>query len=496
MRTSCVKHNLRPNVPRKILYATLLLATLIIATPENRAAQKSRNGSSSSSVAAITDVKTAVESGNLVVSILSDRPVSHEQFKLSNPSRLVVDFPGAENRVAFFKLPINTMSVKQLRLRQFQAADPKITRLVFDLEENHGKYEILGDGNALRIVFHNGSRTEKAQPAPANLIASNVPIIAGAIQDAPALPIDLPKPEPQATTPDEVQRTVPPVINDLSTTEIPLSARGTGTVTEAKLRQNRPFPPMKDAPAPAVTLPSPPATTPPSSMAIINHAPAQQSSQFAGHPLTLDLVDIPLVDFFRLMAEEGGINIVMDPEIKGTISIKVVKVPWDQIFEAALLNNGLDKQVEGNLVRIARRQTLQAEAKAKEDLKKAEILAEDTETRIQRLNYAKAATFIPLLADAKSVKGTVVVDERSNSLILTDIPGSISKMVSLIQELDRSQPQVEIEARIVSANRDFARDIGVQFGFVQGNLERVTVGGPNTFGTIGGTRPIQTPRSA
>jgi type IV pilus assembly protein PilQ len=212
--------------------------------------------------------------------------------------------------------------------------------------------------------------------------------------------------------------------------------------------------------------------------------------------LTLDLVDIPLVDFFRLMAEEGGINIVMDPEIKGTISIKVVKVPWDQIFEAALLNNGLDKQVEGNLVRIARRQTLQAEAKAKEDLKKAEILAEDTETRIQRLNYAKAATFVTLLADAKSVKGTVVVDERSNSLILTDIPGSIAKMVSLVQELDRSQPQVEIEARIVSANRDFARDIGVQFGFVQGNLERVTVGGPNTFGTIGGTRPSQTPRSA
>lgn len=494
MRTSCVKHSFRRNMPRKILYATLLLATLIIVTPENRAAQKSRNGSSSSSVAAITDVKTAVESGNLVVSILSDRPVSHEQFKLSNPSRLVVDFPGAENRVAFFKLPINTMSVKQLRLRQFQAADPKITRLVFDLEENHGKYEILGDGNALRIVFHNGTNTEKAQAAPANLIASSVPIVAGAIQDAPALPIDLPKPEPQTTTSDETQRSVPPVINDLSTTEIPLSARGTGTVAEVKPRQSRPFPTMKDAPAPAVALPSPPAAAPTSPMAIINQAP--QPSQFAGQPLTLDLVDIPLVDFFRLMAEEGGINVVMDPEIKGTISIKVVKVPWDQIFEAALLNSGLDKQVEGNLVRIASRRTLQAEAKAKEDLKKAEILALDTETRIQRLNYAKATSFVALLAEAKSVKGTVVVDERSNSLILTDIPASIGKMVSLVQELDRSQPQVEIEARIVSANRDFARDIGVQFGFVQGNLERVTVGGPNTFGTIGGTRPIQTPRSA
>ena len=59
------------------------------------------------------------------------------------------------------------------------------------------------------------------------------------------------------------------------------------------------------------------------------------------------------MDFFRLMAEEGGINVVIDPEIKGSISIKVVKLPWDQIFEAVLLNNSLDKRVEGNLVRIA-----------------------------------------------------------------------------------------------------------------------------------------------
>ncbi len=66
-------------------------------------------------------------------------------------------------------------------------------------------------------------------------------------------------------------------------------------------------------------------------------------------------------------------------------------------------------------------------------------------------------------------------------------------MVQLVESLDIPQPQVEIEARIVSATRDFARDIGVQFGFVQGNLERVSVGGPNTFGTIGGTRPSATP---
>ena len=178
---------------------------------------------------------------------------------------------------------------------------------------------------------------------------------------------------------------------------------------------------------------------------------ATWDGRFSGHPLTLDLVDLPLVDFFRLMAQEGGINVVIDPEIKGSISIKVVKLPWDQIFEAVLLNHGLDKHVEGNLVRIATKLTLQEEAQQRESLKTANLLAADLETRIKRLNYAKAATFVAALTDQKTVRGTVVVDERTNSLILTDIPPSLDKMIELVESLDIPQPQVEIEARIVSA---------------------------------------------
>jgi type IV pilus assembly protein PilQ len=159
------------------------------------------------------------------------------------------------------------------------------------------------------------------------------------------------------------------------------------------------------------------------------------------------------------------------------------------------VNHSLDKQIEGNLIRIANKSTLQEEARQREALKKAELLAADLETRVKRLNYAKAEDIIDSLEDLKTVRGTVVQDVRTNSLILTDIADSLDKMMNLITTLDIPQPQVEIEARIVSAARDFAREIGIQFGFVQGNLERVTVGGPNTFGTIGGTRPSTTPNS-
>ncbi len=340
--------------------------------------------------------------------------------------------------------------------------------------------------------------TPAPKPAPASAAAA--PVRAKSTQaSAPSQKIDPPvlnaalatKPRP---APPAAPKATAGASQPLEVAEIPAARRfNSGANREVPA----PAPPASIRPAQQAP-PNPPSPVPQAQPAPAP-APASQAptpeGRFAGAPLTLDLIDIPLVDFFRLMAEEGGINIVIDPEIRGTISIKVVKVPWDQILEAALINNGLDKQIEGNLVRIAKKSTLQQEAKQREDLKKANMLAADVETRLKRLNYAKASGFVPALTEMKSVRGTVVVDERTNALILTDIPSFLEKMLKLIESLDIPQPQVEIEARIVSANRDFARDLGIQFGFVQGNLRRTTIGGPNTFGTIGGTRPSQTPTS-
>jgi type IV pilus secretin PilQ/predicted competence protein len=383
---------------------------------------------------------------------LADRPMEHQEFMVDNPSRLVIDFTNAENRVPFWQLPVNHAHVRRLRVAQFQDTEPKIARVVFDLDEGYGKHEIERDAGSLRIRFESGAAES----------ASNVGQSA-----APAKTSAAPVPPSQA---ENKPAAVAP--------SAPLAAENRPTA--ASEPKGPAAPPIQTASLQATPLPA---------------VPAPQESPDTAQPLTLDLVDIPLVDFFRLMAEEGGVNLVIDPVIKGNISIKVVKVPWDQIFETALINNNLDKQVEGNMIRIARKATLQEEAKQQEALKKANLLAADLETRIRRLNYAKAESFLKTLADQKTVRGTIVVDERTNSLILTDIPGSLEKLLKLVDSLDISQPQVEIEARIVSGTRDFARDIGIQFGFVQGNLKRVTVGGPNTYGTIGGTRPSATPGS-
>ena len=213
--------------------------------------------------------------------------------------------------------------------------------------------------------------------------------------------------------------------------------------------------------------------------------PAAQSApvssvSYSGEYVNADFVNMPLNDFFRLMSDIGGINIILDPAISGNVNLKVVKMPWDELFEAVLRNNGLDKRIDGSHVRIALKKTLQEEAKQEEDLKKASILAADLDTQVKRLNYAKAKELKDILGDRTSERGSVLVDERTNSIVLIDLKDSIKELVKLIDGLDIPQPQVEIETRIVSATRNFARDIGVQFGFVQGNGKRVTVGGSNT----------------
>jgi type IV pilus secretin PilQ/predicted competence protein len=448
------------------------------------------DGSGMPQVGAITDVKLAPEDGKLTVTLMTDRLLAPKEFRLDNPPRLVLDFKNAENRVKLTQVPVNASSIKQIRVQQFQSSDPKTVRVVFDLDEGFGNYEMALDRSSVRVVFRQGQAAPKAKPAISPVErAADQPSKAPVVKD---LPKAAPKTEQQKARLDvhpaaaQVERAFVPQAKSLLVSDLP-------RITPKNEEQK----PRPELVVQAIQLPL--ATAAPVSVPVAAYNPpapspvAQTNSRFSGQPLTLDLINTSLVDFFRLMAEEGGINIVLDPEVKGNISIKVVKLPWDQIFDAALINNDLDKQVEGNLVRIARKATIQNEAKQRETLKKATLLAADVETRIKRLNYAKASSFIKALEEQKTVRGTVVVDERTNSLILTDIPSSLDKLYQLIETLDTPQPQVEIEARIVSASRDFAREIGIQFGFVQGNLQRITVGGSNTYGTIGGSRPSATP---
>jgi type IV pilus assembly protein PilQ len=213
-------------------------------------------------------------------------------------------------------------------------------------------------------------------------------------------------------------------------------------------------------------------------------APPTAAARYTGEPISVNLKDVDLRDFFRLIHEISGLNVVLDPAVKGSLTIVLDEVPWDQALDIVLQNNSLDKQLNGNVLRIATRTTLKNEAETQRDLEKAqaEAIAPVTVTRV--LSYSKAATLKDTLKKFLSSRGDILSDDRSNQLIIRDIPSVIPTIDNLIRQLDRKSQQVEIEARVVSASRSFARDLGTQLGFAGTTTSgRSVFGGDSTVGT-------------
>jgi type IV pilus assembly protein PilQ len=157
-------------------------------------------------------------------------------------------------------------------------------------------------------------------------------------------------------------------------------------------------------------------------------------------------------------------------------------VPWDQALDIVLKNNGLDRELEGNVLRIATVQTLRTEAENHRAEIEARALAVDKVTVTRFLSYAHAKDVVPTIKRFLSQRGDVVADDRSNMLIISDIPSSIPAVDELLAKMDRKTQEVEIEARVVSATRNFAREIGTQLGFGYGFGSTTTVGGNSDTG--------------
>ncbi|MGA9527095.1 MAG: type IV pilus secretin PilQ [Terriglobales bacterium] len=193
------------------------------------------------------------------------------------------------------------------------------------------------------------------------------------------------------------------------------------------------------------------------------------SAKYTGEPISVNLKDVDLKDFFRLIHEISGLNVVLDPNIHGTLTIVLDDVPWDQALDIVLKNNGLSRQLDGNVLRIATLETLKHEAEARRGQIDAEALAVDKVTITRFLSYAHAKDVLPTIRKFLSQRGDLVADERTNSLIVSDIPAVLPQIDRIIQQMDRKTQEVEIEARVVAATRSFARDIGTQLGFGWGN---------------------------
>ncbi|MGE5326888.1 MAG: type IV pilus secretin PilQ, partial [Deltaproteobacteria bacterium] len=255
------------------------------------------------------------------------------------------------------------------------------------------------------------------------------------------------------------------------------------------------------------------------SLAPIGEAAAQGSAgsapaapQYTGEPISLNLKDVDLKDFFRLIHEISGLNIIVDPNVTGSVTMVLENVPWDQALDIVLKNNQLGKTLEGNVLRIARLSTLTAEQADAAKLVAAREDAQPLVTKFMPVNYAKASTLASLLKSwvgggALSKRGNVLVDDRTNTLIVSDIASQIPVIETIVQKLDTKTKQVAIEARVERVSHDFTRTIGnalqlaftnasgrTQYGGASGanssGSASATTFSPNPQGQIGLTTPV------
>lgn len=205
---------------------------------------------------------------------------------------------------------------------------------------------------------------------------------------------------------------------------------------------------------------------------------------YTGERITLNLKDASLTDFFRLINQISGLNIIVDPSVHGSVTMVLQDVPWDQALDLVLRNNSLGRKLEGNVLYIATEKTLEAQDQEIASLKQAREAAAPLVTKVVPLSYAKASDVAAILSKKGFVLGkreTVNVDPRTNALIFHVHPSTLPAVDSLVARLDQRTPQVEIRAKVVSASRQFIRELGVQLGFGTGNAAN-EVGGLNSVG--------------
>jgi type IV pilus assembly protein PilQ len=442
----------------------LILASLACSTPPLLAQSQEPTGGVTAT-AVISSVAVMQAAQRASVRVEGEGRLEARAVRMQNPDRLVLDFAGTRMAVQKTTIPGVSAPVRGVRLGQYR---PDVARVVVDLTAA-SPYQTGRDGNTFIVYF------ESVADAPIDNGARA--ITASSSEEKPGFHYS-------DTAPRSIERHGSLTNVSAPRFALPSELTKSDAVLGFFTGNNQPMRPddfsAQQASQQAVQQASNAAATlAPSAQQNTTATPAAPSGKYTGEPISVNLKDVDLRDFFRLIHEISGLNVVLDPAVKGTLTIVLDEVPWDQALDIVLQNNGLDKQLSGNVLRIATRDTLKREADGVRDLQKAQNDATPSVTVTRVLSYAKATALTTTLKKFLSPKGDILADDRSNQLIIRDIPITIPVIDNLIRQLDRKSQQVEIEARVVSASRSFAQDIGTELGFAG-----TTTGGRSLFSGV------------
>ncbi len=406
----------------------------------------------------LDDIVVAPGVGRATIRLAGDGEFPYTTFVLDAPKRFVLDLPGVTNRTKRSSIAVGG-PVDRVRVAQFRGAPDPVARVVFDLSTEEAP-SIQRLGNTLVITFGGQAATESYE-APART-ASLAPVPPPAEIEAPVVSQE---PEAPAPAPVVAPTTLArrPAAADPS--DLDLAARPT---TSAPPRQQPAA--VRAAPEPRKPGSVEEAGTSGTSGAVSDCiGGGTEERRYVGDPIDLKVTNADVTDVLRTFAQISGLNIVVQPGVGGQVTAELENVPWDQALAQVLKINGLGCELEGNVMRIAPTAILQQEARDRQAISNARALAVPLRTVLKRLSYATAQSVASVLRSGTSgilsSRGTVLVDDRTNTLIIKELPSYLDTVIAVIENLDTPEPQVMIEARIIETTKRFSRSLGIDWGF-------------------------------
>jgi type IV pilus assembly protein PilQ len=427
----------------------------------------------------VRDVRIEEEQNHVDVVLVGDGSFTYDIFELSNPNRIVIDLKsvsvaaGVKNVVQ----ASNDM-LSRVRVAQYQTS-PKVARAVIDLNSRL-PYSVTPKGSELLIQIGESkvteNQTDTTNDVPSEPEVTSAPTTEPEIVAEPApsepvtadsIPVELP---PSTPAPTESMK--------VAAKEAEQFAKNEPKDIETVHQNNEQFFTFKPdtslfAQETGSGSTAGTGTTTTSTEGAGGYGMGSfgektvrgGEKQYTGEPFSFDFKDIDIKDLFRFIADISGLNVILDPAVKGSVTLKLTEVPWDQALDLITKNQGLGYTIEGNVIRIAPVQKIADEERKRAEAERQQMLSAPLVTKIKSLSYAKAQEVDRVVKRLLTPKGTSIIDNRTNTLIITDINTNIDAIINLIDTLDTRTPQVLIEARIVETNNNFSQAFGIQWGF-------------------------------
>ena len=449
-------------------------------------------------------VEVVSEDGEPVVRIYGDGDFRYSTFALADPTRFVVDLHGVTNLASQATIPAGAGDLERVRVAQFKGDPEAISRVVLDLSDgSRPMLEPTGDGLLIRLgsgAARPASLAAAAGPVTESVPATGTAEVAEISTDEPATPDEAPvygtREEPADEPADEPAERLAlaspepapsdrfeeiEVAEDDMPIESPAESEAIVDVAQPPAPRAEPISSMPRTPVPEPTDVALFEAQDVEDPVVVELAERPQGETFeaqevtagerryVGEPISFSLKDADIREVLRTFAKISGLNMVVQPGVSGSVTVELEQVPWDQALDIILKTNNLGYELEGNIMRVAPRSVLAQEAQQEAERARARALAVPLKTVLKRVSYSDAQSIATLLrsggARLLSERGSVVVDPRTNTLIIKELPEVMDTVLSVIDQIDVPEPQVMIEARIVETTKDFSRSLGIEWGF-------------------------------